>query len=390
MKGKVKFYDADKKFGYIIVEGSGKEVRINQYSFAGEPPSTNDIVEFEIDKKRDSAIKLKVVEKHKKGNHGAKKPRLKKEAPTRSKSIEYCLPGDTLKHLTISKIDNYALYLNKAAPYISTEKKFSFFHTKKRNIVINHVPTKAQTDKQETLMHHIQKRQDKAIKAMNLTRCAPLTLSPDWRLIIGLGTESVYETSITLHHIYGFPYVPGQAVKGVLRNCVIEAAFNWDEKEAIQSKLFCDMFGCPEQVEKQKSFYKKAIKGNLCFFDAFPTSPPKIEVDIMNPHYGDYYGSEKGEIPPADYLTPVPIPFLTVGSDSQFRFIIGIKEEKNIPISNYQVEKDTSLLNELVTCGSRENDNLITASANLLKEALEISGIGAKTSVGYGYMNLTG
>src|SRR5690606_28759234 len=36
----------------------------------------------------------------------------------------------------------------------------------------------------------------------------------DWRLAVGLGEISVYETSIKLHHIYGFPYIPASTFKG--------------------------------------------------------------------------------------------------------------------------------------------------------------------------------
>src|SRR6185369_614959 len=35
------------------------------------------------------------------------------------------------------------------------------------------------------------------------------------RLIVGLGVESVLETSITLHRTYGVPYLPGSALKGL-------------------------------------------------------------------------------------------------------------------------------------------------------------------------------
>jgi len=35
------------------------------------------------------------------------------------------------------------------------------------------------------------------------------------RMIVGLGDESVLETSIMLHHTYGVPYIPGSALKGL-------------------------------------------------------------------------------------------------------------------------------------------------------------------------------
>ncbi|MBM3254301.1 MAG: hypothetical protein FJZ16_08620, partial [Candidatus Omnitrophica bacterium] len=44
-----------------------------------------------------------------------------------------------------------------------------------------------------------------------------LNLQTDWRLIVGLGGESALETSICLHPLYGFPYIPGNAVKGIAK-----------------------------------------------------------------------------------------------------------------------------------------------------------------------------
>src|SRR5882762_817973 len=35
------------------------------------------------------------------------------------------------------------------------------------------------------------------------------------RMILGLGAESVLETSIALHHTFGIPYIPGSALKGL-------------------------------------------------------------------------------------------------------------------------------------------------------------------------------
>src|SRR5258708_17092035 len=39
----------------------------------------------------------------------------------------------------------------------------------------------------------------------------------DWRMVVGLGGETVLETDIALHHLYGIPYIPGSALKGLTR-----------------------------------------------------------------------------------------------------------------------------------------------------------------------------
>lgn len=38
-----------------------------------------------------------------------------------------------------------------------------------------------------------------------------------WRLVIGLGLPSPFETGLALHHLYGVPVIPGSALKGLTR-----------------------------------------------------------------------------------------------------------------------------------------------------------------------------
>ncbi len=170
-------------------------------------------------------------------------------------------------------------------------------------------------------------------------------LRTTWRMVIGLGSPSIYETSLTLHHIYGVPYIPGSAIKGVTRNYKIIRDFNGNEKEAEGEDEFVKFFGKGGD---------KGQKGEAIFLDAYPSERPGLEVDIMNPHYREYYEKLK---PPADYLSPVPIPFLTLRS--KFRFLVLSRKLSEDEISRLVV---------------------------LLKEALAEEGIGAKTAIGYGIM----
>ncbi len=103
--------------------------------------------------------------------------------------------------------------------------------------------------------------------------------------------------------------------------------------------------------------------GSLIVFDAIPEAKPKLEVDIMNPHYGDYYNT-KGKtnpIPPADYLSPNPIFFLTIAEGYGFCFAFAPRTKEAIERGDVQTGFD------------------------LLTEALQFLGAGAKTAVGYGY-----
>ena len=79
----------------------------------------------------------------------------------------------------------------------------------------------------------------------------------------------------------------------------------------------------------------------------------------MNPHYSKYYSDNKA---PSDWMNPVPINFLTI-ENTTFNFSLALKKK----------EKDHKLL-----------DNAV----NWLKNALQECGVGAKTSVGYGYFKI--
>ena len=168
----------------------------------------------------------------------------------------------------------------------------------------------------------------------------------DWRLVIGLGSEHVPETNMTLHHIYGIPYIPGSAVKGVVRHWWLQQNEEFlndkseiDEDKALKNPEFLVVFGSQKQ------------RGKVQFLDAYPKNV-NLVTDIMNPHYPDYYSGSK---PPTDHQNPVPINFLTV-EESTFRFAF--------------LAKAQAPLNEI---------------KKRLQEALEMKGVGAKTSVGYGY-----
>jgi CRISPR-associated protein Cmr6 len=166
------------------------------------------------------------------------------------------------------------------------------------------------------------------------------TLRAASRVVVGLGAESVLETSIRLHRIYGFPIIPGSALKGLAR-----AYAELVECKNENDPLFAKVFGkSPPDAEA----------GQVIFFDAIPANSAslKLELDVMNPHYGPYY---QGAQPPADYHNPVPVFFLTIGLGSEFLFAV-----------------------------ASQNADLATKAKEWLKKALEEMGVGAKTVAGYG------
>jgi CRISPR-associated protein Cmr6 len=208
------------------------------------------------------------------------------------------------------------------------------------------------------------------------------------KLIIGIGNPSVYETGLTLHPIYGIPYIPGSAVKGALRSYLLKEYCGEDllkytnlaekatEKEAanlyqqFESKVFeenewlKEIFGFQlgKEGEGDDEEEEKRGRGKVIFFDAFPGNWVKIEKDIINPHYPKYYRKEG---PPTDDQFPVPVHFLAVKGD--FKFSFRVEWERIEP--NFLCPQNLSI-EEFV-----EKE---------LKEMLKKEGIGAKTAVGYG------
>jgi CRISPR-associated protein Cmr6 len=294
------------------------------------------------------------------------------------------LPVDTRQALRISNkaFDNFALKLNKTARFVPINEddgnKFKFFYKdKKKHEKDFKIRSTFGLTKEE--FAGLAERHRNSVNRLNLLISdPPINCTIDWRMIVGLGTESVYETSITLHHIYGIPFIPASAIKGVIRNWIIAEVYG-DENGALNDERFKNIFGTQDAA------------GRVWFFDAFPLLEPKIEVDIMNPHYAPYYSDG---LPPADYHNPKPIFFLTVKHGTPFQFLIGIKEKDNEPIGDgSRLLKDPNGLP--ITVREIAADGLVEASADTrllniteawLKKALEEHGIGSKTAVGYGYM----
>ncbi|BBB92066.1 cold shock-like protein CspC [Methylomusa anaerophila] len=380
LQGKIKFYNEQRGFGKIITP-KDEEVF---FHFTAFPRGTQHQivegleVEYEVgigQNGRPAAIKVWLIGQY----QGQKGQRTNKQyfsdqvvqkgherggalKGQEIENIEYYLPEDTRKYVNIQTIDNYALRLNKT-PYFS-DGKFLFFRVKRKDASGVEVLPKFDNIPFENLIlrqRNTQKKMGLAVKE--------LSVKGNWRLVIGLGSASVYETSITLHGIYGFPYLPGSSLKGTVRSYIIQECFGGEEKgsqtAALRDEGFRAIFGGIADGDF------KAIQGGIIFFDALPKEAPKVKTDIMNPHFGPYYSSS-GDKPPTDYYNPVPVPFLVV-EKTRYQIAIGITKEKN------QVVKD----------GVFNGRWPLDVAEEYTLKVLEECGIGAKTAVGYGIMEKT-
>ncbi len=204
---------------------------------------------------------------------------------------------------------------------------------------------KANLERQERLVRHLC-RPDKP---------AMLPVKTDWRFVSGLGSGHPYETGFIWHRTLGVPYLPGSSVKGMIRAW----AEQWCRDEPAIQKEAARLFG--SGAENEGGSEDRA--GDLIVFDALPTRPPKLELDILNPHYQPYYESN-GAMPPADYYNPIPVFFLAVAPGQPFRFALAPRP------------------------GAASDDPAsdLATGVQLLKDALLTIGAGGKTAVGYGQM----
>jgi len=165
------------------------------------------------------------------------------------------------------------------------------------------------------------------------------------RIVVGLGAESVLETSITLHHTYGVPYIPGSALKGLAAAYAHQRL--QDDGWRKGGEYHTIMFGTTER------------SGYVTFFDGLYVPGTGVEkrplhADVMAIHHKSYYdGTGK---PPADWDSPTIVPFLSATG----RYLIAIGGP--VGWANKALE--------------------------LLGLALNEMGVGAKKSSGYGRMTL--
>ena len=214
----------------------------------------------------------------------------------------------------------------------------------------------------------------------------PFSLKTDWRFIAGLGRKGALEVGFTFHR-YGFPILPGSSVKGIARTWALigiarkvnpatlkelDAILSADGDRESEPRRKYEEWKRQQSEEVQKLaddfravFGTTAAAGRAVFFDAIPaTDPktktkPKLDLDVMNPHFPQYY---QGKAPPTDWQSPVPVYFLTVAPNTEFRFAVGWRGA---------LDDEGRRLRKLA------RDWLIAGLTEL--------GAGAKTSAGYGY-----
>lgn len=256
---------------------------------------------------------------------------------------------------------NFGLWFNKFVP-LSDNFKASNIDGKENEAVEYYFSKSEKVKNRDSLLDKKHKNQLGFVSAMKDLGYTEFVfhsklISP---LITGIGDTHPNEVGMAFDHTMGIPYISASSLKGLVRftaslneifdeNGEIKADFEGKEQiDDTELEGITEMFGYSEKTE--------SAKGNVIFLDAYSTKTPQLKVDIMNPHYGDYY--KEGNItPPADNILPVPIKFLTVEAGTEFVFRALIDSKVAIYLDKIKKAYEKALTKE---------------------------GVGAKTAIGYG------
>ncbi|TCO60227.1 type III-B CRISPR module RAMP protein Cmr6 [Caldanaerobacter subterraneus] len=273
----------------------------------------------------------------------------------------------SFEYRSSSYIKNPALIFSRLIPYSFDEEGIVRKDNKVEylKLVVNEM------DKLGNELDYINDRFERVINSFrnNGFEVKSFKGKPLWRFVVGLGASHPQETSMALHHIYGVPYIPASAIKGIIKHwSVLKFAEEYVKIKKGEDVNFDTAVGeVSEKLREGKnlsitvdnmSFYDlirifgtQEREGEIIFFDAYPCGKITLKIDVMNPHYKNYYF---GTQPPADWDQPLPLSFLTVENTKLVFYIAG------------------------------KDETLTSKAVKWAKDALKEHGVGAKTSLGYG------
>ena len=168
--------------------------------------------------------------------------------------------------------------------------------------------------------------------------------------VTGMGLSHPVENGFLWHHTLGVPYLPGSSVKGLIKAW----ARDWLEPDEEAMAIIDRLFG------RDSTHEKGASSGSLIVFDALPVEPVNLVAEVLTPHDGGWRIATNvtPKDAPADWISPVPIPFLAVETGARLQFAFGVRA--NAEAGDLDLAYD------------------------YLSDALEWIGAGAKTAIGFG------
>lgn len=258
----------------------------------------------------------------------------------------------------------------------------------------------------DCLLEKLSQRRHKPLSADD--EYSVLRVYNHWRTAVGLGNPATFEYSgASWHHTYGFPILPGSALKGLARH-YFEEQFLFERDvplndllakldpviplEEAADLLFGHSTGgdgdsrdedesppgaeaaSPEDGTRRNRFGE----GVIAFHDGWPIASPRLssqareadswlDVDVLTVHHRNYYNQERPDA--VDTEDPNPVHFLTLRPGVAFE----------IPLT-------------IIGSGRRYPRELQSTFLDIVKGilllALDEWGLGGKTGAGYGRMLL--
>jgi CRISPR type III-B/RAMP module RAMP protein Cmr6 len=225
------------------------------------------------------------------------------------------------------------------------------------------------------------------------------------RLMVNLAGGVMENANVHLDR-YGLPIIPGSAAKGCARRMALQSLHDWIEAGTERPSPDdscapnCEGFETPSEMlaaiarvfgwkeddwkNDEKSDFAWAtggsmellnhakslnlafdtFAGSVAFLAALPNRDPGLELDVVTPHHTKYHQGDKGYATAPDTEDPVPIFFPAVRAQGETDYF-------TFPIIPLRLAK--------------EGDAAF--SKRWLAHGLDLFGIGAKTSAGYGWFD---
>ena len=217
------------------------------------------------------------------------------------------------------------------------------------------------------LLRELSSRRTAVLDGLRAQRLQATTAGP---LTLHLARASGLENAgIHLHSLYGFVCLPGSGLKGMARAWAETIWLDSQDDRAAARERIRAVFGWTPATDAGKLWQSDSVQAPACsragavvFHDAWPTTWPPLETDIVNNHHAQYYES-RGE--PGDWEDPVPVYFLTVPAGATFDFAVSPR-----------------------TGADEAGARLAKLALEWLRGALAHEGAGAKTNAGYGRFRL--
>jgi len=191
------------------------------------------------------------------------------------------------------------------------------------------------------------------------------------RLLLHLGRANVLENvGLYCDHTTGLPLIPGTALKGIVSAWACWAehfnpaghgsfrGFTESSRQrrnftAEEARLACRILGDNSATGSESA-------GEVIFVGGFPLTPPKLGLDIVNPHYDEETDRHTRQIRVCDKTRLTPNTFLCLEPGTIWRFVFYVR------------------------AGVPDAADLLKQTSTWIEEALTQLGIGAKTAAGYG------